>query len=184
MDAKRFLPECNVDTLLVQTILQVRLQSKSVPNHKKNINKVVEAMNTDYSELFCVGIVDIVKDFDKHKKDFSEIATHEDHLVLYKHDTYNQFMVYIRNGIEKFIWNNCQKFEIDLTVYHLPNTYDQFKFITKRPQSWTDEQKANLQLLFKYLIKQENSGFFILSNWLQYLYTKAEASLIEEIQQI
>ena len=180
MDAKRFLPECDIDTLLVHTILQ----SKIIPNHKKNINKVVAAMNKDYAERFCVGIVDIVKDFDTHKKNFSEIANFNEQVVLYKNDNSNQFIVYIKNGIEKFIWNNCQELEIDLTQFNLPNTYEELVQITKHPLRWTNEQKENLRLLFKHLIKQENTGFYILANWLQYLYAKAESSTIEEIQLI
>lgn len=180
MDAKRFLPECDIDTLLVHTILQ----SKIIPNHKKNINKVVAAMNTEYNQLFCVGIVDIVKDFDKHKKNFSEISNFKEQVVLYKNDNSNQYIVYIKNGIEKFIWKNCQELKIELTQFNLPNTYEEFVQITKHPLRWSNEQKENLRLLFKHLIKQDNTGFFILANWLQYLYSKAEESTIEEINQL
>ncbi len=180
MDAKRFLPECDIDTLLVHTILQ----SKIIPNHKKNINKVVAAMNAEYNQLFCVGVVDIVKDFDKHKKNFSEISNFKEQVVLYKNDNSNQYIVYIKNGIEKFIWNSCQELKIELTQFDLPNNYEELVQITKHPLRWSNEQKENLRLLFKHLIKQDNTGFFILANWLQYLYKKAETSLIEEIQLI
>ncbi|HUM52672.1 MAG TPA: hypothetical protein PK431_12690 [Chitinophagales bacterium] len=180
MDAKRFLPECDIDTLLVHTILQ----SKIIPNHKKNINKVVHAMNEDYTDRFCVGIVDIVKDFDKHKKNFSEIANSKDQVVLYKNDNSNQFIVYIKNGVEKFIWNNCQELEVDLTQFNLPNVYEQLVQITKHPLRWSNEQKENFRLLFKHLIKQENTGFYNLAIWLRYLYEKAEESKPEEINQL
>ncbi|HPW86223.1 MAG TPA: hypothetical protein PLU78_03445, partial [Chitinophagales bacterium] len=139
------------------------------------------AMKNDYAGQFCVGIVDIVKDFNNFKKGFYKINNYGDELLLYKHDNHQQYLVYIKDGAERFIWNCCQSANVDLTLYGLPNSYENLVQISKHPLRWTHEQKSNFKRLFKELIKIKNNGFYVLSNWICYLNEKREKSDEQEI---
>ena len=75
-----FVPECYVDTNLVESLLET-----DGVNHQKGCNTVVNTMKGKVlNDGFAVGIIDSDKRQPSYVKEFTEIA-HSEHLSLMKH---------------------------------------------------------------------------------------------------
>ena len=157
------LPECYVDTNLVETI------TKSYYNHKHGCNNVVKAMleANHLKDGFALGIVDEDKKILKYTQEFKVIAD-KGQLKLLKHPLKNHYLIYVVPAIEKWIIQNADEVNLHLSEYNLPHDYSELQKHTKVKTSSKDE---DFKKLFKTLMKQNATGVILLSKWITYLKT-------------
>lgn len=155
------LPECYVDTNLVETI------TKSRYNHKHGCNSVVKAMQeaNHLKDGFAVGIVDEDKKILKYTQEF-EVVVDKVQLKLLKHPKKNHYLIYVVPAIEKWIIQNADEVNVHLSTYNLPHDYSELQNHTKVKTSSKDE---NFKDLFRALKRQNATGVLLLSKWITYL---------------
>ena len=168
-----FVPECYVDTNLVESLLD----SDGV-NHQKGCNTVVNTMKGKIlKDGFAVGVIDSDKRKPSYVNEFTEIA-HTEHLSLLKHTTKAHYLIMVSPAMDKFILDCAVEEGVDLTEFNLPSDLNAFKDQTKAVNSKND---VRFKRLFKKL--KDNPEIAILRNILCYLksnkYTSNQKDLLK-----
>jgi hypothetical protein len=160
------LPECYVDTNLIETIVP---PTKSGYNHKKGCDNVVKAMleTSALKDSFALGIVDEDKEILEYSKEF-ELITDQKQLKLLKHPQKNHYLIYVIPAVEKWIIHNADEVNISLVDFNLPHDYS---LLRKYSKVVTSNRDIKFKNLFKSLQKQEATGVMLLSKWINYLKT-------------
>jgi hypothetical protein len=160
------IPECYVDTNLVETIAPPT--EKRGYNHQKGCGTVAKKMQDDNAlkDGFAVGIIDKDKKEIKYLNVFEEITNWDNQLKLLKHPQKHHYFIQIIPAIEKWILVNAQEVDIDLKEFDLPNEIEGLKKYAKRTTSKFDEK---FRKLFRELKRREASGVMTLSKWIVYL---------------
>jgi hypothetical protein len=155
------LPECYVDTNLVETI------TNSVYNHKHGCDNVVKAMleTNNLKDGFALGIVDEDKKKLKYAEEFEEIVD-ATQLKLLKHPQKNHYLIYVVPAIEKWIISNADEAKISLSDFDLPHNFSELSKHTKRTTSSKDDR---FKRLFKEMKNQNASGVLLIIKWITYL---------------
>lgn len=156
------IPECFVDTNLIETI--VPPQGKGY-NHQKGCGTVTKVMNENFSDRFAVGIIDKDKKQIEYLKDFIEVIK-KDSLVLFKHNNRHHYIIQIVPAIEQFIISNAQSVDLSVLDYSISNELDSLKKESKQQQSKKD---VRFKKLFKDLKNLGANDIITLSNWIKYL---------------
>ncbi len=165
---KCFLPECNLDTLLVEVLLQ---KPFSV-NHQKGNSSIAARMNSNIlRNNFAVGIIDEDKIELKALEDFYKVErlTHNG-LKFFEHrdSKKKHFFIQICPAIEKWILNESKKGKIDIgdEKYNLPNTLKDL--VSLKSVSQRDDQR--FKILFLDMLNNEKCDEIItLRKWLLFL---------------
>jgi hypothetical protein len=167
------IPECFVDTNLVETI------SPPVKgfNHQKGCGNVAKLMQTKLNNSFALGIIDRDKQEIQYLSEFESLANNNN-LFLYKHPDKHHYIIQISPAIESFLLLSAKEVGLDLVDFHLPNTLNELKKITKKQNSKRD---PNLSRFFKELKNRNSVQITLLSNWISYLKENNYNSRIEEI---
>jgi len=161
---KCFIPECCLDTLLIEVLLK---RSNAV-NHGKGNSSVASKMKEERMlDCFAVGIID------KDKIEVKDLAEYEsieklnkEQLKLFRHPVRPHYIIQICPAIEKWILNECRKAGISLTNYELP---DDVKKLAKM-KSQTQRSDPRFKRLFKDMAANENCDEAQeLLRWLEYL---------------
>jgi hypothetical protein len=170
------IPECYVDTALIETI--VPPDNQRGYNHQMGCNKIASKMRIDFKDDFALGIIDKDKKSIKYLEEFGLIVSNRN-LFLFKHANKHHFIIQIYPAIEKFLLDSSLEVDLDLSVYGLENELEGLKRITKKQTS-----KKNPQLigLFKELKKRNASQIVTLAKWINYLKMKNFLSNIDEIK--
>jgi hypothetical protein len=158
------IPECYVDTNLVETLVP---PTKNAYNHQKGCNNVVKIMQNDklLKEGFALGIIDLDKRRSLYTEEFEEVIdAHQ--LKLFKHPERNHYLIYVVPVVEKWILENAQEVGISLKDFDLP---DDFLALQKQTKVATSNKDDRFRRLFKALRKREASGVLLLSKWIYYL---------------
>ena len=156
----RFIPECYIDSNIVETLLD----SKGV-NHQAGCYKVCSTMSKTYKDDFAVGIMDYDKKRPTYPNEFTQLAKSE-HLKLLKHKSKHQYIIYICPACEQFILDCSHQNNINLkTSYKIGNNLKDLQQQTKLSKSQKD---PDFKKLFKYL-REYNPEFTCLKNVLNYL---------------
>lgn len=169
------IPECYVDTALIETI--VPPDNQRGYNHQMGCNKVAGKMQNDFKDDFALGIIDKDKRSIKYLDEFVLIVSIEN-LFLYKHLNKPHFIIQIYPAIERFILDSSAEISLDLSDYGLKNDLESLKQKTKKQTSKRDPQLINL---FKELKKQNAKQVVTLSKWITYLKENNFRSKIEEL---
>jgi hypothetical protein len=156
------IPECFVDTNLIETI--VPPQGKGY-NHQKGCGTVTKVMKENFNDRFAVGIIDKDKKQIDYLKEFLEIVK-KDSLLLYKHKNKHHYIIQIVPAMEKFIISNAHSVDISILDYNISNELDSLKKESKQQQSKKDER---FKKLFRDLKKSGAADIITLSNWIKYL---------------
>lgn len=158
------LPECYVDTNLVETIVP---PTNSGYSHRQGCDSVAKAMMEAprLKDGFALGIVDQDKKRLKYSEEF-ELITDRTHLKLLKHPLKDHYLIYIVPAIEKFIIYNADEVNVDLRDFGLPHNY---KELTKHTKNKDSSKNPKFKKLFKALINAEAPGVMLLSKWILYL---------------
>jgi hypothetical protein len=160
---KHIIPECYIDTTLVETLVP----TKSGYNHQKGCNNVVKIMieKKELSDGFALGIVDEDKKILKYISEFRVIAD-EAGLKLLKHTKKHHYIIYIVPAVEKWILENAKEVNIDLKDYDLPDRLSELLDMTKVQ---TNSKNKNFKKLFQAIQQEGASGFVLLTKWIHYL---------------
>ncbi len=128
-----FIPECYIDTNLVETLLGGKV------NHQYGCNNVVNKMTGKYEDVFAVGIIDNDKRKISYVDDFNKIGSSE-HLILLKHKYRQHYIIKVSPAMEEFILSCAEECGIDLTEYGLSNELEGLMSFTKNVESEKDER--------------------------------------------
>lgn len=140
------IPECYVDTNLVETLLSV-----AGCNHQKGCNQVAKVMQEKFADRFAVGIIDADKRKPSYLNSFNEIASSQ-HIQLFRHSARPHFIILVHPAIDGFILSCAETGSVDLTEYELSPVLKEFTAQTKNVMSNKDSR-------FKRLFKSmENLG--------------------------
>jgi hypothetical protein len=170
------IPECYVDTALIETIVP---PDKGY-NHQMGCNKVALKMQNDLKDGFALGIIDKDKRTIRYLEEFF-LVTNVKNLFLYKHPEKHHYIIQIYPAIERFILESCAEVDIDLSDYGLKNDLEGLKQKTKKQTSKKDPQ---LIKLFKELMNRNAPQVVTLSEWIYYLKENNFHSQIEEIKEL
>ena len=173
------IPECYVDTNLIETI--VPPENKGY-NHQKGAGNVVRIMQKKLSDKFAVGIVDKDKKMIKYVENF-DLKIDIGDLQLYKHKNsqIHHYLIFINPAIEKWIMKNADEVGISLENYGLPCELNELTKITKKITSKND---PTFKKLFKDLNKLKPKNLEILSNWIKYFKKNTYNVNINDLQKI
>ena len=172
------IPECYIDTNLVETLLQIGTGKEHAVNHQKGCNNVACTMRKN--DGFAVGVVDTDKKQPSYWGEFVLIKDSQ-HLSLKKHESLPQYVIFINPAIERFLLDCAKEAELDLQDYGLPSNFDEFRHLTKDVDS---KRETKFKNLFKAL--QNHKEMQILASVLTYLHCegyKAETKYLSEIFQ-
>ncbi len=171
------VPECYIDTMLVQTLVPPEKNSRY--NHQHGCFDVSNEMELyGLKDKFAIGIIDNDKKKAKYLKEFIEIDSIEDSLKLYKHETFPQYFIEINPAIEIWILKVCEQEGIDIDKFDLPNNLKGLRKITKPQTSSKDKRFIDLFLRSKV---SSNKSVLKLKAWVNLLKEKNYAVDINEL---
>lgn len=153
----RIIPECNVETLLMQ------LMGFGKTNHEHGINNVTKAMEKQYKNRLAIGIVDNDK-IAKHPyyQEFNVIETHDHFLFKQRPDT-QHFVIVFTPDFEYCIFNIAKELGIDPKKDGFKNV-KQFKKFT-RTEDVADNERVKIFL--NRLIYKKNSPLQYIHTWIR-----------------
>ena len=115
------IPECFVDTCLINILLEIRNDSV---NHGKGNSSVANKMKTTFGDKFAVGIIDGDKREIEYIKEF-ELTNQilKGKILLYNHPIKHHYFIQLCPESEDLICNVSRELGIDMEKeYELPNT--------------------------------------------------------------
>lgn len=152
------IPECNADTNLVQTLLQIQ-----GVNHQKSCGQVTNEMQKRFKDKFAVGVIDL----DELQSNYSaecEVIASSDELSVCRHPGTHHYLVKINNVFENFIVNCAKEVQVDFSSLGLPFEKNDLMKRTKKNEAKNDPE---LTKFFKKLFQATEMG--LLKETLQYL---------------
>jgi len=151
------IPECYVDTNLIETIVPT---TKGY-NHQKGCGTVTRIMQGKFKDKFAVGIVDKDKKELKYAEEFEEmINTGDMQLFRHKNAETHHYLIFINPAVEKWIMNNAENAGISLKEFGLP---DDLKELTKRTKKITSKNDDTFKKLFREIKKHNPKNMDILT---------------------
>jgi hypothetical protein len=121
------IPECYVDTNLIQTLVP----TSSGYNHAKGCPAVAKKMQEKFSDKFSVGIMDNDKRKVSYLSEFDEVAN-DKKIYVFKHKIRCHYIILISPAVEGFILDAVNELSINLRKYKIPSTLDTMKKETKQ----------------------------------------------------
>lgn len=161
MDDHCFIPECYVDTNLIETLLPPIKQY----NHQKGCGTVTKVMKERFSDRFAVGIIDKDKFEVDYLKEFNCLYNSET-LLLHKHQNKHHYIIQVSPAMEKFILTKAESVQINLSDYNLPENLDLLKKEAKKVNTKNDPRFKDL---FKAILRAGAQDFKRLKTWLKEL---------------
>lgn len=157
------IPECYIDTNLVETLLNIKGCWIDGVNHQKGCNTVTKTMMTIKKDSFALGVIDTDKRMPSYVEEFNMIGSSK-HLSLMKHKDKDHFLLMIKPAMDTLILACVAELGVDLAEYDLTSNLKAFTDITKDVDSKKDPR-------FKHLFKdiQTAREMETLGNVLAYL---------------
>lgn len=158
------IPECYIDTNLVETLLNMKGCWIDGVNHQKGCNTVTKTMVTVKKEVFALGVIDADKRIPSYVQEFQVLGSSK-HISLMKHKNKDHFLLMINPAMDTLILACAAEAGIDLADYDLSSELKAFTNITKDVDSKKDPR-------FKRLFKdiQGAKEMEIFGNVLVYLH--------------
>ncbi len=164
-----FIPECYVDTILVESLLEINGHTSGGVNHQHSCNNVGRLMLKKLSNSFAVGIIDDDKKRISYENEFFKIAESEN-IKLLKHRDRPHYIIKISPAIEAFIISCAEEVDKELLIEHgLSSDLEGLKRETKTKNSKMDpkfkrlfksmKDAKQMQLLGKILIYLKRHGY-------------------------
>jgi len=149
---KNVIPECYIDTCLINVLLRADAGSRGV-NHGKGNSAAAKKMQEKFYDAFSLGIIDKDKrEIDYLKKFLLINDTIKDFSLLYKHKEKHHYFIQLCPESENWICNVSGEIGIDLLGMHkLPTTPSLLAEYTKDVESKTDYRFIRL---FKDIVRQ------------------------------
>ena len=160
------VPECYIDTMLVQTLVPPKKKSRY--NHQHGCFAVSNEMELySLKDKFALGIIDNDKKKAKYLSKFIEIDNVENVLKLYKHKELHQYYIEVSPAMEVWILKVCDQEKIDMkTEFQLPQNLKELKRVTKSQTTLNDKRFIDLFLKFK---RSNNKSVLKLESWITLL---------------
>jgi hypothetical protein len=156
------IPECYVDSCLVEVLL---FAGRNHVNHQKGNGTVAKRIKEEFSNEFCVGIIDEDRRDLDYLKEFN-LGIESAGLKLWKHKLKHQYIIQIKPVIEQWIINVCENSEISLVQFTLP---DEIKSLKKESKSKESKKDIRFINLFKEMLRKDCEEVIKLKSWLEYL---------------
>ncbi|PXV69208.1 hypothetical protein CLV62_101477 [Dysgonomonas alginatilytica] len=176
MSSTTIIPECYVDTNLIETLVPPK-DGKGY-NHKKGCPAVAKVMIEKFADRFALGIMDKDKKTVKYLEEF-DLIVNTNSLYLHKHKTRHHYIILINPATERFVLNSAKELSISLSQFGLPDNLEELKQITK-PE--TSKNNANLKSAFRAL--KDAPDFMILKSWVKYMRDNTFSTDTEELKKI
>lgn len=176
MDDLSIIPECYVDTNLIETLVPPATQY----NHQKGCGTVAKVMKGKFSNRFAVGIIDKDKKDIKYLEEFDTICN-KGSLILHKHTTRPHYIIQIAPAMELFILNTASGCGILLEDFDLPSDLTLFRKESKTVNSKKDQRFKGL---FKSLVLNGSPEIIRLKTWITYLKDKNYQADIRELERL
>ena len=169
------MPECYIDTTLVESLLFAKV------NHKHSCNEVAKEMKSGkYKDTFAVGIIDNDKRKLSYIDEFDEIGR-TDNLTFLKHKVKHQYLIKVgkeHKAMETFIKENVSALGMKMEDFGLPSDLDTLIEATK--DSITTPKDPRLLKLCKVL--RQSPEVYKLKNVLGYLVTNKYNAKVETLK--
>ena len=154
------VPECEVDTRLVQILGNF----KKPPNHAKGHGKVANKMKYDLKNQIALGIID----YDKikiRKSPYLELfitITIQHNLILKKHPSLKHYLIIINPAIESWLLENAKNSEI--VHKNLGNNLKDLTDFTKKKNIHFNNY---FTAFIKELLQKKADGITTLKTWIE-----------------
>ncbi len=159
-----FIPECYIDTNLVESLLEINGYTSSGVNHQHSCNNVGKLMANQFKNNFAVGIIDDDKKKISYEREFDKIAESKN-IKLLKHKTRSHYIIKISPAVESFIISCADEIDKDFLIQHgLSSNLNELKKETKSKDSKKDSKFKHL-----FLEMRNSRQMQILGNILIYL---------------
>lgn len=159
------LPECQIDTVLVETIVPPTTRY----NHQSGCQSVATAMQNNYSDDFALGIIDRDKKKIIYLNEFVLEIEVTGEIILWKHPAKHHYIIQICPAIESWILKRSVEMQLDLSAFNLPQDLKELCAITKTIVSQKD---ARFRALFNAMKSSDNEVMSTLINWISHLKEK------------
>lgn len=160
MTELNIVPECEVDTRIVQILADISKR----PNHQKGHGNVASKMQFDLKNYQALGIIDedtIKVRKAKYFSEFKSIKT-ENGLTLKKHEERNHYLIVIMPAIEKWLLQNAEL--VNIIPENLGYELSDLKNFTKKKSI---HKNQDFYVFIKKLIRQQAPGIILLKTWLE-----------------
>ncbi len=162
MTVEPILPECEVDTALVETLVPpVKRYS-----HQYGCQNVAKRMRENYADDFVVGVIDRDRKAIPYLAKFEVVREVAGDLILWRHPAKHHYLIQVCPAVEKWILNRAAESNINLEECELPATLAELCAVTKTIVS---QQDRRLIKLFKKLKASGNPVVNTLIFWLTHL---------------
>lgn len=160
---KSFVPECFLDT----TLVEVLLQSLGSVNHQKGNSTIGTLIESGrLANTFAVGLIDddkrklaVLKKFEKVER------LCRDGLLLFRHPVKKHYIIQVSPAMERWILKECEKADINLIAFGLPDSLARFKKLKGLAQRSDNRFKR----LFNEMLQHEACDEIReLQRWLEY----------------
>lgn len=168
-----FIPECFVDTALVESLLKT-----DGVNHQKGCFTVSGVMENKFVDSFAVGVVDFDKRRPAYLNGFVEIAS-SSHLVLVKHKNNPHYVIFVKPAMDGFVLSCAEELGVKMEDFGLPSN---LKAFTRETKTVTTQDDKRFKNLFRCL--RNASEIKIFGNVLNYLKVKKYAAVDNELKQM
>ena len=171
------MPECFIDTTLVGSLLDAKI------NHKHSCNEVAREMEKGkYKDSFAVGIIDNDKRKISYIENFEEIGR-TDNLTFLKHKDKHQYVIKVgkeHKAMETFIKANVDAIGMKMENFGLPS--DLAKLIEQTKDSVSTQKDPRILKLCRSL--RQSPEVDKLQDVLTYLADKKYSVDIEVLRSI
>lgn len=179
------IPECNIDTNLVETLLKmINLErynyDEYIVQHSHGIGEVTRTMQTarNLKDSFALGVVDDDPKVPNYKKEFRELAQ-SPHLKLLKHPEKDHYLLVVSKAMETLINASAHGQGINPSDYGFPENTKDYKSTTKDESS---RSNPNYKNLFK---KLSGSGeICLMKNLLDKFVNERDGLSEDELKQV
>lgn len=138
MKYNEIMPECFIDTTLVGSLLDAKV------NHKHSCNEVAREMEKGkYKDSFAVGIIDNDKRKISYIENFEEIGR-TDNLTFLKHKDKHQYVIKVgkeHKAMETFLKANVEAIEKKMEDFSLPSDISELIKTTKNSVSTQNDYR-------------------------------------------
>jgi hypothetical protein len=153
----RIVPECHIDTLITQSILNLKV------NHAPSSGAVANTMKNNLVNKKALGIVDNDKKRVPNYFNEFELVEEKKGLELKKHKEKEHYLIVISPAADEWLYDAAIDLGIDLTTppYKIKN----FKSFLQLTKSHKVAEKQNIKDLLNTLKQKKGSPFHIFKNW-------------------
>ena len=137
------VPECYVDTNLVETLLKTGQAPTRGVNHQKGCNTVTKKIKDTFGDSFAIGVIDDDKRKVAMLGECAEICSTK-HISVLKQNDKPHYLFMIRPAMDGFILDAAEEQGVDPKSFGFPSELKKFTKITKDIDTKNDPNMTNL----------------------------------------